>query len=668
MPPPASRSFRLIFGTPALGVLAAALVAAPSFADTVLPVRPEQGSAGITAALAAARKLRQSDHPPSAPVRIVLEPGEYVLASPLRLGPEDTGTETAPLIIESRVPGAAVISGAARLAAPDVDKGRWSFAAPQPIGPEDERAAGQFYVNGRRATLAREPNAGNQWLLTGGDGARLTARPADLARLTQLAADDKDRALIHLMQSWTSGRHHIAAIDTEHQQLELAPKPRWGFLKYGPRQRYYLENVPAALDAPSEWIASAGRIQYLPSEQDRADTPAAADLKKVAAYWPRLPQLLLVQGTPAAPIDHLTLRGLAFRYSGVLTPPGGWIDNQAATDIPAAIEVNHTRHITLERCELRHLGGYGLWLRQGVRDSAVRDSVFADLGAGAIRIGIETTPGPANRSSGVAIERNIVHQTGRDFPGAVALWVGRSFGNRIVDNLVAHTSYTGISLGWSWGFEDPSSGDNLVEGNVLFDIGQRQLSDLGAIYTLGRSPGTVIRGNFIREVRDFDGYGAGAWGLYNDEGSSDIVVENNVIIGTRSGGYQLHYGRDLLVRDNLLAQGGGSEVRWANVKRSGNWRFENNGVEARPGRALLQFHNSAGSGDPDTLRDLQAGKGSEAVQVDARGGLADVRVAGASPDKLAAWRQVITKAAALVERARKAGLSDADLSLPSTTR
>lgn len=654
----------LSLSKPSLALLAAALVAAPSFAaDTILTVRADQGAAGIENALSSARKMRQSGQALSGPIRIMLEPGEYTLSAPLRLGPEDAGTEAAPLVIESRQPGAAVIVGAQRLSSPASDKGRWSFKPPGALTPEDERSGGQFYVNGRRGTLAREPNVGSQWLLSGGDGASLNTRPEDIKRIAQVIGDDKNRALVHLMQSWTSGLHHVAGIDSTKQQLTLDPKPRWGFLKYGPRQRFYVENVLGALDAPGEWIADAGSLLYLPTEQDKGIDP-----KKVAAYWPRLPQLLLVQGTAATPVDYLVLRGLSFQYSGVPTPAGGWIDNQAATDIPAAIEVNHARHLSVDHCDLRHLGGYGLWLRQGVRDSAVRDSLFTDLGAGAVRVGIEKTPSAADRSGTTAIERNVVSQTGRDFPGAVAIWIGRSFGNRIVDNLVAHTSYTGISLGWSWGFEDPSSGDNLVEGNVLFDIGQRQLSDLGAIYTLGRSPGTVIRSNFIREVRDFDGYGAGAWGIYNDEGSSDILVENNVVVGTRSGGYQLHYGRDLVVRDNLLAQGGGPEVRWANVKRSGSWRFENNGVEQRPGKGLLQFHNSTGSGDPDTLRDLQAGKGSEAVKVDARPGLADVRIDSSDDEKLALWRRTVTRAAGVVSRARKAGLADAELSLPPANR
>jgi hypothetical protein len=88
---------------------------------------------------------------------------------------------------------------------------------------------------------------------------------------------------------------------------------------------------------------------------------------------------------------------------------------------------------------------------------------------------------------------------------------------------------------------------------------------MGGIYTLGTLTGTVISGNVIREVRAYPGYGPGpglgAWGLYNDEGSAGIDVLDNVVVGTDSGGYHLHYGRDLQVRQNVLADGLQGEVR-----------------------------------------------------------------------------------------------------------
>jgi hypothetical protein len=49
------------------------------------------------------------------------------------------------------------------------------------------------------------------------------------------------------------------------------------------------------------------------------------------------------------------------------------------------------------------------------------------------------------------------------------------------------------------------------------------MDDGGAIYTLGRMPGTRICANVIHDTCGFPG------GIYLDEGSADIRVERNVV-------------------------------------------------------------------------------------------------------------------------------------------
>jgi hypothetical protein len=236
-------------------------------------------------------------------------------------------------------------------------------------------------------------------------------------------------------------------------------------------------------------------------------------------------------------------------------------DVQAAVNVGAAIEVDGARHVEFSTCEVSRTGGYGIWLRQAVRDSTVTGCHFHDLGAGAVKVGeAARKPGDPTATGANRIVGNTVRGTGHVYPGAVGVWVGQSFDNVVSYNTVTDTTYTAISLGWTWGYGEATSGRNRVVGNLLYNIGQGMLSDLGAIYNLGISEGTVISDNLIREVRSYPGYGPGAWGIYLDEGSSRMRVERNVVVGTDSGGLHLHFGRDNAVVGNVFARGDAGEL------------------------------------------------------------------------------------------------------------
>jgi hypothetical protein len=136
-------------------------------------------------------------------------------------------------------------------------------------------------------------------------------------------------------------------------------------------------------------------------------------------------------------------------------------------------------------------------------------------------------------------------------------------------NLVAHTSYSGISLGWGWGWasscdlqmEPPYStnscrrgttysGGNQILANRVYDV-MRDLVDGGPIYTLGGQVALdgvqpTVAGNVL------SGAGACFQMIYHDEGSSYWQTHDNVVFdtGCRWLGVWLHTSHDDVISGN----------------------------------------------------------------------------------------------------------------------
>ena len=92
------------------------------------------------------------------------------------------------------------------------------------------------------------------------------------------------------------------------------------------------------------------------------------------------------------------------------------------------------------------------------------------------------------------------------------------------------------------------------------------LSDGGGIYTLGRQPGTVLRNNIIHDVPVNLGR-AESNGMFLDEGTTDIVIENNAIYNIDRSPLRFHKASTNIVRHNLLVVNTNvPHVRYNNTK------------------------------------------------------------------------------------------------------
>jgi hypothetical protein len=106
---------------------------------------------------------------------------------------------------------------------------------------------------------------------------------------------------------------------------------------------------------------------------------------------------------------------------------------------------------------------------------------------------------------------------------------------------------------------------------------------MGGIYTLGVSPGTVIRNNHIHDV-DANHYGG--WGIYHDEGSTHLLVENNVVHHTKFAPFNIHFAKEVTVRNNIFALGKLEQASRGRAEPHKSVFFENNIVYWREGELL----------------------------------------------------------------------------------
>lgn len=454
-------------------------------------------------------------------VGVVRLRGSFQIPETWVLGPEANGVEfVGPATISGGVP----VEGWRK----DTINGQPAWSAPSPGG----RFLQLFEAKGNRMPRSRWPATGFATLAAlppgtferpwneGQDQATL-----DRAFLPKANLPDVDVVVHHY---WVTSRLPIQNLDPKTGEARFGVKSVWRLTDdyTGKAAPYAIENAREALNQAGQWYhdRTEGKMYVLGAT-------------KPAVTVPRLETLLRVDGA-----NGVVMRDLEFRHTEHPLPAGSAGYYQAAFGAPGAVVVEGGKDVRLERCRFRDLGGYAVEIKGGSVGATVSACTMRDLGAGGVKI--------ADGTRSTTVEDCTIEGAGRVHASAVGILVGNSGGNHIRHNLIRDLFYTGISVGWTWGYADTQTSDNQIEWNDIRDIGQEQLSDMGGIYTLGRSPGCVIRYNRIQNVRS---RGYGGWGIYFDEGTTGMLAEFNLVRNTTTGGFHQHYGRDNVVRNNVFA-------------------------------------------------------------------------------------------------------------------
>jgi parallel beta-helix repeat protein len=569
------------------------LFVASTLAAQTISVSPNGPIRTLTEARDAARAQRRTGTKGNITIQIAV--GAYFLSETLILTPEDSGTtwEAAPGA-RPLISGGRVISGWKKGQGP-----RWTADA---SGPDFR----QLFVGGRRAQRARTPNYGFLRI----DGPSPQDKPLQL----HYRGDDIKSAWaggdveVVAMFAWADIRMPIVEVDEAAHIATLTLDPRPSNKEVD--ARYFIENAPDALDSAGEWYLDRKEhiVTYwpLPGENMAAEQVIA----------PALSTLVRLEGNPQAGevVRDVVFRGLQFAHADWTMPEKGYADTQAAMPAGAAIEATGAVECRLEHCTVGHSGAYAIAFGRGSKRNQVLACELYDLGGGGVKLGeARQQPDEKLQNYENVIADNHIHDLGLVYAPAVGIWALQSGRNQIVHNHIHDLFYTAISVGWTWGYGENQSKGNIIEYNHVHDIGKEMLSDLGGIYTLGVQPGTRIRNNLIHDVASFT---YGGWGIYPDEGSSEMLIENNIVYNCKSAGFHQHYGRENIVRNNIWAVNRENELMRTRVEPHVSFLFERNIVYFNQGRLL----GSNWTGDQYTMK--------ANLYFDTRAG--DIRFAGKS--------------------------------------
>lgn len=541
------------------------------------PARTDGPFATLERARDEIRGLRDENGDLAEPVTVTLRRGTYALARTFVLTPADSGSEACPIAYRAAPGEAVLLVGAKPVRA-------WRPAADglcvASLRDQGFQFLGfhQLFCEGQRQTLARHPNRDPAHPHTGGllyvdapsqePKRGLHYAPGEIPLESW---DDVDQAEINIFpyNCWDHNITRVRRFDSATRHIRLR-YPVAGRINEG--NRYFVQNVRGALDAPGEWYLdrTTGELSFLPPRGSVSDGDVVL---------PVVENLIELQGTEKNAVRHVIIRGLQLLY--------------AEQD---GIAMEGAEHCQVIGCTVRNVGGVGVnagfvrnasrgignaWRRGPRRRTRVHSgdrSLLRGVPCANCRIAgndIDSVGGDGLILAGNenTADNNHISRVGLYDMVCAGITVGGD-ANRVSHNEIHDVPRDGVFV---------NGARNVLEYNTIRNS-MLYTADNSAIALRQHNVERAVRdiGNVIRFNRILDtiGYGSNphcghppkgfaspfaSWGIYLDGSICGVTVYGNVIARSGANSIFVQFGGGNVVENNICVEPAQNVTQYCSV-------------------------------------------------------------------------------------------------------
>ena len=510
----------------------------------------------------AVRKLKKSK---STDITVLIRGGNYQLEKTVVFGLEDGGGDDATITYAAYPGEKPVFTSAHEI------KG-WKKASGRLSGlPEKARGKIQVAdVSGRFYTFYDDegmlPRARSAGFIPLKGGSRNTLRFPE-GRLKNWPNVKEVEIVVRPHHAWIVNILPLVSVDEEKQIARTSIDATYAmnplhFLKT--TESCWVENVLDELDEPGEWALDTkeGKLYLWPRNNFPVRAPGLIEYIRVEGDIDK-------QGPKDVPVRNLCFNGLTFmhgdRYLLSKDDAGLQHDWDMLDKVNALVRLRGTENCAIEQCKFVHSGSGAIRVDLHGRRNRISGNVIEYMGgAGILLCGYGPGTKDVNREN--LVYNNHIHHVGRIYSHSPGIFLWQSGENRVANNLIHHTPYTGVIIsGCMTGFFTKKgrelgrtirrheikglpkkpvlddvrpylhTHDNLIEYNEIHHA-MEMLGDGNAIYIRGAGAGNVIRRNYVHHlVAPMIMQCA----LRTDGGQRDTLIAENLIYKCTSQGIML---------------------------------------------------------------------------------------------------------------------------------